>query len=124
MTEGYLRNPIELIVGGRSTIPKSVEVTVEVLPETEKFNRLMEILSDFYKDDTDARTLVFVEQQKSADDLLNRIMKSGMGIPCNSIYGSKPQDERIDAIAGIDIQPPLRRQVGERHRVIASAGVY
>jgi len=99
LAEGYLRGPIELIVGGRSTIPKSVEVTVEVLPETEKFKRLMEILSNFYKDDTDARTLVFVEQQKSADDLLNRIMKSGMGIPCNSIYGSKPQDERIDAIA-------------------------
>ena len=99
LAEGYLRGPIELIVGGRSTIPKSVDVTVEVLPETEKFTRLMEILSDFYKDDTDARTLVFVEQQKSADDLLNRIMKSGMGIPCNSIYGSKPQDERIDAIA-------------------------
>jgi ATP-dependent RNA helicase DDX46/PRP5 len=99
LAEGYLRGPIELIVGGRSTIPKSVEVSVEVLPETEKFTRLMEILSNFYKDDTDARTLVFVEQQKSADDLLNRIMKSGMGIPCNSIHGSKPQDERIDAIA-------------------------
>lgn len=99
LAEGYLRNPIELIVGGRSTIPQSVEVVVEVMPEADKFNRLMEILNDFYKDDTDARTLVFVEQQRSADDLLNRIMKSGMGIPCNSIYGSKPQDERIDAIA-------------------------
>jgi len=93
----YLRNPIEITVAGKSTIPKGVSVEVFVIPEEKKFYSLLKILGEFSLEDDDPRTLIFVNQQKTADDLLNKLLKHGY--PCNSIYGSKDQQDRTDAIA-------------------------
>jgi len=45
---------------------------------------------------TDDRTLVFVDRQESADSLLNDLMRKGY--PCQSIHGGKDQIDRDDAI--------------------------
>jgi len=97
IARSYLRSPIEITVAGKSTIPKGVSVEVYVLPEDKKYHHLLKILGAFSLEDEDPRTLIFVNQQKTADDLLNKLLKHGY--PCNSIYGSKDQQDRTDAIA-------------------------
>lgn len=92
----YLTNPIEITVAGRSTIPRLVSVDVYVLKDSEKFETLLKILGEFSLQDEDPRTLIFVNQQKTAADLLDALMKAGY--PCDSIYGSKDQQDRGTAI--------------------------
>jgi ATP-dependent RNA helicase DDX46/PRP5 len=94
-----LSRPIEIIVGGRSVVVEDVHQIVEVRPESTKFHRLLELLGELYNDEAneDARTLIFVERQKSADELLNELMRKGY--PCNSIHGGKDQNDRDSTIA-------------------------
>jgi ATP-dependent RNA helicase DDX46/PRP5 len=92
-----LRNkPLEITVGGRSVVAPEIEQLVEVRSEASKFNRLLEILGKTYMDDEDCRTLIFVERQESADDLLKELMRKGY--PTMSLHGGKDQVDRDSTI--------------------------
>ncbi|KAJ5995435.1 Pre-mRNA-processing ATP-dependent RNA helicase prp5 [Penicillium waksmanii] len=93
-----LKKPVEIIVGGRSVVAPEITQIVEVRNEDQKFVRLLEYLGNLYADDQneDARTLIFVERQESADNLLHELMRKGY--PCGSIHGGKDQIDRDSTI--------------------------
>ncbi|PBP18641.1 dead box ATP-dependent rna helicase [Diplocarpon rosae] len=91
-----LQSPIEITVGGRSVVAPEITQMVEVREEKEKFHRLLELLGELYNDDEDARTLIFVDRQEKADDLLKDLMRKGY--PCMSIHGGKDQIDRDSTI--------------------------
>ena len=93
-----LAKPVEIVVGGRSVVAPEITQVVEVRSEDTKFVRLLELLGNLYAEEqnTDDRTLVFVDRQESADGLLNDLMRKGY--PCQSIHGGKDQIDRDDAI--------------------------
>ncbi|KAF4462500.1 Pre-mRNA-processing ATP-dependent RNA helicase PRP5 [Fusarium albosuccineum] len=97
LTKKVLKNPIEVTVGGRSVVAKEIEQIVEVRDEASKFLRVLELLGELYDRDEDARTLIFVERQEKADDLLKELMMKGY--PCMSIHGGKDQIDRDSTIS-------------------------
>jgi ATP-dependent RNA helicase DDX46/PRP5 len=91
-----LQSPVEITVGGRSIVAPEITQIVEVREEKEKFHRLLELLGELYDRDEDARTLIFVDRQEKADDLLKDLMRKGY--PCMSIHGGKDQIDRDSTI--------------------------
>ncbi len=89
--------PLEIAVGGKSVVAPEIEQIVEVRDEESKFTRLLEILGQTYNEDEDARTLIFVDRQEAADDLLKELMRKGY--PTMSIHGGKDQVDRDSTIA-------------------------
>jgi len=96
LTKKVLNQPIEITVGGRSVVAKEITQIVEIREENLKFIRLLELLGELYDQDEDARTLVFVERQEKADDLLKELLRKGY--PCMSIHGGKDQIDRDSTI--------------------------
>ncbi|PFH59790.1 hypothetical protein XA68_11869 [Ophiocordyceps unilateralis] len=97
LTKKVLTNPVEITVGGRSVVAKEIEQVVEVREESTKFLRVLELLGELYNRDEDARTLIFVERQEKADDLLKELLQKGY--PCMSIHGGKDQVDRDSNIS-------------------------
>ncbi|KAH0491361.1 hypothetical protein TgHK011_002796 [Trichoderma gracile] len=97
LTKKVLKSPIEITVGGRSVVAKEITQIVEVREENTKFLRVLELLGELYDKDEDARTLIFVERQEKADDLLKELMQKGY--PCMSIHGGKDQVDRDSTIS-------------------------
>ncbi|KAI9848127.1 MAG: pre-mRNA processing RNA-helicase [Thelocarpon superellum] len=91
-----LQKPVEIVVGGRSVVAPEITQMVEVRAEESKFLRLLELLGELYDTDEDARTLIFVDRQESADGLLRDLMRKGY--PCMSIHGGKDQIDRDSTI--------------------------
>ncbi|KAH8599044.1 Pre-mRNA-processing ATP-dependent RNA helicase prp5 [Bisporella sp. PMI_857] len=91
-----LSSPVEITVGGKSVVAPEITQIVEVREEKEKFHRLLELLGELYDKDEDARTLIFVDRQEKADDLLKDLMRKGY--PCMSIHGGKDQIDRDSTI--------------------------
>ncbi|KAF8558852.1 P-loop containing nucleoside triphosphate hydrolase protein [Imleria badia] len=92
-----LQKPLEITVGGRSVVAAEIEQLVEVRPEETKFNRLLEILGQMYNEDPECRTLIFVDRQEAADNLLRDLMRKGY--LCMSLHGGKDQVDRDSTIA-------------------------
>ncbi|KAF7313693.1 hypothetical protein HMN09_00526100 [Mycena chlorophos] len=92
-----LQKPLEITVGGRSVVAAEIEQIVEVRDEDSKFNRLLEILGQMYNEDPECRTLVFVDRQEAADNLLRDLMRKGY--LCMSLHGGKDQVDRDQTIA-------------------------
>lgn len=92
-----LTKPVEIVVGARSVVASEITQIVEVRSEDTKFVRTLELLGDLYNKDEDARTLIFVERQEGADQLLKQLM--ARGYPCLSIHGGKDQGDRDSAIS-------------------------
>ncbi|KAF6805212.1 pre-mRNA-processing atp-dependent rna helicase prp5 [Colletotrichum sojae] len=97
LTKKVLKSPVEITVGGRSVVASDITQKVEVIPEDQKFVHLLGLLGELYDEDEDARTLIFVERQEKADDLLKELMVKGY--PCMSIHGGKDQIDRDSTIA-------------------------
>jgi ATP-dependent RNA helicase DDX46/PRP5 len=91
-----LHDPVEITVGGRSVVAPEITQIVEVREEKDKFFRLLELLGQLYDKDDDVRTLIFVDRQEKADDLLKDLMRKGY--PCMSIHGGKDQIDRDSTI--------------------------
>lgn len=91
-----LKRPVEISVGGRSSVAPEVTQIIEIRGEETKFDRLLGLLGELYDKDEDARTLIFVDRQESADDLLKELMRKGY--VCMSIHGGKDQIDRDTAI--------------------------
>ncbi|KAL2757519.1 hypothetical protein ACRALDRAFT_2039931 [Sodiomyces alcalophilus JCM 7366] len=97
LTKKVLKSPVEITVGGRSVVAPEITQVVEVLDEGAKFFHLLGLLGELYDQDEDARTLIFVERQEKADDLLKELMTKGY--PCMSIHGGKDQVDRDSTIS-------------------------
>lgn len=93
-----LNSPVEITIGGRSVVAPEITQIVEVRNNDAKFLRLLELLGNLYSDDEheDDRTLIFVDRQEAADDLLKNLMRKGY--PCMSIHGGKDQVDRDSTI--------------------------
>ena len=93
-----LKKPVEIVVGGKSVVAPEITQIVEVRNEDQKFVRLLELLGNLYSDDAneDSRSLIFVDRQESADNLLKELMRKGY--PCMSIHGGKDQVDRDSTI--------------------------
>ncbi len=74
---------------------------VEIREEKDKFLRLLELLGELYVDDDDVRSLIFVERQEKADDLLRELLRKGYG--CMSLHGGKDQIDRDSTLADFKI---------------------
>lgn len=96
LAKKVLNSPVEITVGGKSVVAPEITQVVEIREENNKFIRLLELLGELYDKDEDARTLVFVERQEKADDLLKELMRKGY--PCMSIHGGKDQIDRDSTI--------------------------
>ncbi|EEY18705.1 pre-mRNA-processing ATP-dependent RNA helicase PRP5 [Verticillium alfalfae VaMs.102] len=97
LTKKVLKSPVEVTVGGRSVVAPEITQKVEVLDEGDKFFHLLGLLGELYEEDEDARSLIFVERQEKADDLLKELMTKGY--PCMSIHGGKDQVDRDSTIS-------------------------
>ncbi len=92
-----LKKPLEITVGGRSVVAAEIDQIVEVRVEDTKFNRLLEILGQMYNEDPEARTLIFVDRQEAADNLLRELLrKSYLAM---SLHGGKDQVDRDTTIS-------------------------
>lgn len=91
-----LHKPIEIVVGGISTVCDDVEQIVEVVQEEEKFLRLLQVLGEWYEIQTE-QILIFVDRQDAADHLLRDLLKRGY--PCLSLHGGKDQADRDSTIS-------------------------
>ena len=88
LAKKVLNNPVEITVGGRSVVAPEITQIIEIREENTKFLRLLELLGELYDKDEDARTLIFVERQEKADDLLKELLQKGY--PCSQLRCTQP----------------------------------
>ncbi|KAK1062861.1 pre-mRNA processing RNA-helicase [Friedmanniomyces endolithicus] len=92
-----LTRPLEILVGGRSVVAAEITQIIEVRTEDTKPHRMLQLLGELHDVDEDARSLIFVERQETADKLLMFVNKKGY--PGVSIHGGREQNDRDQAIA-------------------------
>jgi len=88
-----LHKPLEIIVGGRSTVCADVEQHVEIRSEDSKFNRLIELLT-IWQDR--GSILIFVDTKDSVDEMYGALVKRKM--PVLALHGDHDQADRADTI--------------------------
>nr|POE71433.1 pre-mrna-processing atp-dependent rna helicase prp5 [Quercus suber] len=93
----HLRDALVIEVGGRSVVAAEIEQIVEVREEKSRFKRLLQLLGDLHARDEDARSLVFVERQETADSMLKELLRKHYH--CVSIHGGRDQIDRDQAIS-------------------------
>ena len=92
-----LNKPVQIDVGGRSVVPPEITQIVEVRSDATKFIRTLELLGELHNQDEDARSLIFVERQETADFLFKDLSKKGY--PTVTIHGGRDQIDRDQAIS-------------------------
>ncbi|TXG50212.1 hypothetical protein EZV62_022736 [Acer yangbiense] len=86
----FLRNPYKVIVGSPDLkANQSINQVVEVVTETEKYNRMIKLLKEMMDG---SRILIFVETKKGCDHVTRQLRMDGW--PALSIHGDKNQAER------------------------------
>lgn len=90
-----LRTPIEVVVGGRSVASEDVTQYGEVVEESDKFLRLLQLLGEDSPEHT--KTLVFVDTQARADSVFSQLVRHGY--PSLSLHGGKEQEDRDSTVA-------------------------
>ncbi|KAF1357016.1 hypothetical protein BDV97DRAFT_394881 [Delphinella strobiligena] len=91
-----LRKPVQITVGGRSTVSDTITQVIEVRTEGSKMFRTLELLGELFQNDEDARALIFVERQEAADKMMLELQQKGY--PSSSIHGGREQIDREQAI--------------------------
>jgi ATP-dependent RNA helicase DDX46/PRP5 len=94
LARAVLKNPVHIIVGGRSTVNPDIEQAVEIREHKERFWRLLELLGDWYES---GKVLIFVHTQDQCDQLFSQLLQSGY--PCLSLHGGKEQEDRESTIS-------------------------
>ena len=94
-----LTKPVQIVVGGRSTVAPEITQLIEVRLENKKWRRTLELLGQLFngEDGETARALIFVDRQDAADEMLIELQK--LGYPCVSIHGGREQVDRDQAIS-------------------------
>jgi ATP-dependent RNA helicase DDX46/PRP5 len=95
LAKKILINPVEILVGNRGQSCANVEQHVEVLPESGKLYRLLEILGEFSEIEG-LSIIIFVDKQIEADELFKELFK--LGYNSLVIHGAQDQEDRDFAI--------------------------
>ncbi|XP_042042765.1 DEAD-box ATP-dependent RNA helicase 20-like [Salvia splendens] len=86
----FLRNAYKVIIGSQELkANQSIHQIVEVMTDTEKYNRLIRLLKEVMDG---SKILIFVETKKGCDQVTRQLRMDGW--PALSIHGDKNQDER------------------------------
>jgi len=88
-----LISPLEIIVGGRSVASEDVTQVVEIVPNDEKFKRVLELLGTWYNR---GNILIFHDKQESVDELFTQLQR--VGYMALVIHGGVDQFDRENAI--------------------------
>lgn len=94
LARAVLKNPVEILVGGRSTVNPDIEQSVEIRSQQDRFLRLLEILGEWFEW---GKILIFVHTQDTCDQLFQSLLQSGY--PCLSLHGGKEQADRESTIS-------------------------
>merc|ERR1719424_1334299 len=84
-----LKKPLEINVGERNTAATNVSQFVEVLEESQKFYRLLQLLGEWHEHGS---MIIFVHQQKDVDEMFTELLK--FGSPPLSLHGGQDQQDR------------------------------
>jgi len=84
-----LKKPLEITVGERNTAATNVTQFVEVLEESQKFYRLLQLLGEWHEHGS---IIVFVHQQKDVDEMFTELLK--YGYPPLALHGGQDQCDR------------------------------
>ena len=90
-----LKYPVEVIVGGRSVASDSVTQYAELVEESDKFFRLLQILGE--QVEGTKKVIVFVDTQVRADSLFEQLLRNGYSTL--SLHGGKEQEDRDSTIS-------------------------
>jgi len=96
-----MKQPIEIMIGGRSVAADNVTQFVEVREPDSRFKRLLEILGKWY---SRGSILVFCNKKDEVDFLFQQLIDAGY--PCFSVHGDMDQTDRDYAI--MDFRKGLR----------------
>eukprot|EP00468_Gymnochlora_sp_CCMP2014_P005705 CAMPEP_0167750518 /NCGR_PEP_ID=MMETSP0110_2-20121227/6042_1 /TAXON_ID=629695 /ORGANISM="Gymnochlora sp., Strain CCMP2014" /LENGTH=1365 /DNA_ID=CAMNT_0007635861 /DNA_START=143 /DNA_END=4240 /DNA_ORIENTATION=- len=88
-----MKQPIEIMIGGRSVATDNVTQFVEVRDPDSRFKRLLEILGQWY---SRGSVLVFANKKDDVDFLYTKLIDAGY--PCISVHGDMDQTDRDYAI--------------------------
>ena len=88
-----LSQPLEITVYGRSVVSDTITQRVEVIEHSQKFFRLMELISEWY---SKGSILVFAETQNAVDTLFHNVVKSGYD--ALSFHSGRDQMDRDETI--------------------------
>ncbi|CAB3406901.1 unnamed protein product [Caenorhabditis bovis] len=69
-----LDKPVEILVGGKSVVCSDVTQNAIITEEHQKLLKLLELLGMYYEQ---GASIVFVDKQEKADDIVNQLIKSG-----------------------------------------------
>jgi ATP-dependent RNA helicase DDX46/PRP5 len=97
LAKKILKNPVEITAGGRSVVGPEITQVIEIREEDSKLLRLLELLGEVHLSDDDARSLVFVERQEAADDIVRKLGKNQY--PATSVHGGRDQIDRDQSIS-------------------------
>jgi len=84
-----LKKPLEIMVGERNTAANNVTQFVEVLEESSKFYRLLQLLGEWHEH---GHIIIFVQQQKDVDEMFTELLK--YGYPSLALHGGQDQQDR------------------------------
>jgi len=88
-------SPIEIVVGGRSKASPLIDQHAELFAtETEKFNRLLQLLGDWYEE---GNIIIFCDTKENVDWLFTDLLRAGYSVL--TLHGGKDQSERESSIA-------------------------
>ncbi|KAG9446496.1 hypothetical protein H6P81_012624 [Aristolochia fimbriata] len=86
----FLRDPYKVIIGSSDLkANQSINQIVEVIQESEKYQRLVRLLTELMDG---SRILIFLETKKGCDQITRQLRMDGW--PALSIHGDKSQGER------------------------------
>lgn len=89
LARSVLKKPVEVAVGERNAAATNVTQFVEVLDESQKFYRLLQLLGEWHEHGS---IIIFVQQQNDVDEMFTELLK--FGYPSLSLHGGQDQHDR------------------------------
>ncbi|EFP12100.1 hypothetical protein CRE_06212 [Caenorhabditis remanei] len=90
-----LEKPVEILVGGKSVVCSDVTQNAVICEEHQKLLKLLELLGMYYEQGS---SIVFVDKQEKADDIVDQLMKTGYNSVA-PLHGGIDQHDRDSSIA-------------------------
>jgi ATP-dependent RNA helicase DDX46/PRP5 len=95
MAYSFLKDPVEIVVGGKSRVNEIIEQTIVLISKDgqDRFLLLLLLLRDW---SIEAKVLIFVNSQRQCDTLYKELIKCCY--PCLSLHGGQDQNDRESTI--------------------------
>lgn len=89
-----LKNPVEIVVGGRLQVCGDVDQIIEVLRDDQKFPRLLQALGNW---SDKGQVLIFTDRQEAVDTLFQKLKEQGY--TSMTLHGGLDQLDRLSTIS-------------------------